>query len=449
MGEQFYFIFYALVNGLTNLFAFTSFLVVPLKKTQKIIFVLSGSIIYYLYMSPLQIIPSRLVVIFLIGTNLLLVFLFQKNSFLNLICALSNHLFSSIINGLVLIILGHLGFGIDWITETTQREFIFLVLRVLWLYGINSLLGRFIRHIYFHKPTSLLENISYKKYSVILFWSLLLIISFFVFNLTYVLMADYPTSLQIYNFVSFSLLFVILGITVFLLLKSIRKEHLIKLAEAEQSALRDYTDKLELLYRETRAFRHDYINILSTMNGYFVSRDYEGLENYFKKKLSLLDTESSLQNATLGKLTYIHVPELKGLLYYKLFMSLQAKLWVTVDIRTYIDTIPMDIIDFIRTLGILLDNAIEASTETAEKYFSIGIEKSEGGLSICVENSCHAIDNIECLFQQGYSTKGTNRGIGLWEVRNLLKFHPNVSLNTYYHDNHFLQELEIAYEERT
>ncbi len=444
MGEQFYYIFYSLLSGVTNLIAFTGFLVKPLNQTQKLIFIFSGTTIYYLHIGPLHLIPANLVIGILVGVNLLLVFLFQQKRLLNLFCVILCYVFSVVMNNLVLIVMDGLGVGMEWIAASVYREFIFLLLQILWLYICTSILRRFIRYIYIHKLTPAVQHISSRKYFFVLSWATLPIIGFFVINLTYSLMADYPASLRIYNCVSFTLLFIILGITIFLLLRSIQKEHMIQLKQVEQTALREYTMQIESLYLETRAFKHDYQNILSTMNGYIATRDYEKLETYFTQKLSLMDNESSRQNAILGKLVNVEVPELKGLLYYKLFTALQSDLQTVVDIPVVIGNIPMDIMDFIRMLGILLDNALEAAAATEDKYFYVGLEQLENGLAVTIENSSAPVDNIELLFQKNYSTKGTDRGIGLWEVRNLLKSHPQTALHTNYRNGRFLQELEIA-----
>ncbi|EED2032336.1 ATPase, partial [Listeria monocytogenes] len=46
--------------------------------------------------------------------------------------------------------------------------------------------------------------------------------------------------------------------------------------------LQDYVTTLESLHREMRVFRHDYVNILSTLVGYIDNNDMPGLKYYFE-----------------------------------------------------------------------------------------------------------------------------------------------------------------------
>ncbi|HEL8800302.1 TPA: ATPase, partial [Listeria monocytogenes] len=49
--------------------------------------------------------------------------------------------------------------------------------------------------------------------------------------------------------------------------------------------LQDYVTTLESLHREMRVFRHDYVNILSTLVGYIDNNDMPGLKYYFENNI--------------------------------------------------------------------------------------------------------------------------------------------------------------------
>lgn len=75
--------------------------------------------------------------------------------------------------------------------------------------------------------------------------------------------------------------------------------------------------QLENHYQDTRRFKHDYLNILSTITGYIQENDMDKLRNYFD---SSIVTSSSIlvnQDDTLARLSLIKVTEIKGLLYTK------------------------------------------------------------------------------------------------------------------------------------
>ena len=106
----------------------------------------------------------------------------------------------------------------------------------------------------------------------------------------------------------------------------------------------------------------------------------------------------------------------------------------------------MKIYEFTRIFGILLDNAIEAAEECEEKQINIIIRKdSNSNRQLCIiENTYKDKDvDTEKIFEKGYSSKNRNSGIGLWEVRNVLKRLNNVNLYTSKTDEMFKQQLEI------
>ena len=94
----------------------------------------------------------------------------------------------------------------------------------------------------------------------------------------------------------------------------------------------------------------------------------------------------------------------------------------------------------------LLDNAIEAAQECDEKNVYIHIRKDEkhNRQLLIVENTYKdkTIDTDK-IFEKNYSTKPKNTGLGLWEVRQILKRNNNLNLYTTKSERLFKQQLEI------
>ena len=57
--------------------------------------------------------------------------------------------------------------------------------------------------------------------------------------------------------------------------------------------------------------------------------------------------------------------------------------------------------------------------------------------------SSSPVENLHDLFKEGYSLKEGHHGIGLYEVKNLLKKYPESILNTECREGHFSQTLQI------
>lgn len=74
----------------------------------------------------------------------------------------------------------------------------------------------------------------------------------------------------------------------------------------------------------------------------------------------------------------------------------------------------MNTVELSRIIGIIVDNAIEASENLEEPLINIAFIDNEEAVTFIVMNKCSDdIPKIHELFEQGFSTKGDNRGLGL------------------------------------
>ena len=84
----------------------------------------------------------------------------------------------------------------------------------------------------------------------------------------------------------------------------------------------------------------------------------------------------------------------------------------------------LSVYEWIEVIGILLDNAVEAIENQPKELKKIYMElcQNEDQIILKVSNISRYISNIEstAFFQNGYSTKGKGRGIGLTKVKELV-----------------------------
>ena len=106
--------------------------------------------------------------------------------------------------------------------------------------------------------------------------------------------------------------------------------------------------------------------------------------------------------------------------------------------------------DLTLILGILLDNAIDAAKDSKEKIINVIIRKDNKASRnlFIIENSYSNKDvNVDRIFEKGYSSKTNedkeSHGLGLWNVRKILKKNNNLNLFTSKNKNMFKQQLEI------
>ena len=113
-----------------------------------------------------------------------------------------------------------------------------------------------------------------------------------------------------------------------------------------------------------------------------------------------------------------------------------------------LSTLHMKIYEFARILGILLDNAIEASSECEEKIINLIFrdDRKNHTQLIIVENTyADKTVDTEKIFEKGISGKENHTGLGLWKVRKIVNKNPNVVLRTIKDDKFFKQQLEVYY----
>jgi two-component system sensor histidine kinase AgrC len=179
---------------------------------------------------------------------------------------------------------------------------------------------------------------------------------------------------------------------------------------------------------------------LFSLKCYIDNGKLDELSSYYYNSV-LKEYRESPQNHILSSLNYIKQTGLKGILSYKLNQAISMGLKVYINIFSEIWFKDMDIIDLCKVAGILIDNAIEASSESLMKELHVGIETGDGSTSIIIANTYLNETNISQLFKRGVSTKGKNRGLGLCNVKNILSQYPSVFLKTTVDHNLFFQEL--------
>ena len=108
----------------------------------------------------------------------------------------------------------------------------------------------------------------------------------------------------------------------------------------------------------------------------------------------------------------------------------------------------MDIYEFAKILGILLDNAIEAARESEEKIINLTFRREHNKHRdiVLIENSYSNKDiNIDEIYQKGFSEKENHTGLGLWEIHKYLSRNTNLNLYTSKNHDFFSQQLEIYF----
>ncbi|HEU9114528.1 TPA: sensor histidine kinase [Streptococcus pneumoniae] len=230
------------------------------------------------------------------------------------------------------------------------------------------------------------------------------------------------------------------------------KEKLYERLEQEQALryrdMERYSRHIEELYKEVRSFRHDYTNLLTSLRLGIEEEDMEQIKEVYGSVLK--DSSQKLQNNkyNLGRLVNIRDKALKSLLAGKFLKARDKNIVFNVEVPEEIQVEGMSLLDFLTIVSILCDNAIEASVEASQPHVSIAFLKNGAQETFIIENSIkeEGIDISE-IFSFGASSKGEERGVGLYTVMKIVESHPNTSLNTTCQNQVFRQVLTVIHTE--
>lgn len=206
-----------------------------------------------------------------------------------------------------------------------------------------------------------------------------------------------------------------------------------------------YNKTLQMLQDNTRAFRHDFSNIVQGMAGFIDKNDMEGLRKYYSQ---LLEDIQHTNNLTTLSPEVVNNPAIYNVLATKYHKADQLGIKINLEAFLNMNDLHIKIYEFTRVLGILMDNAIEAAKECDEKVINVIFRKDSRRHMqlLIIENTYTNKDvNTDKIFEKGYSTKKGNTGLGLWEVRQILKKNNNLNLFTTKNDEFFTQQFEIFY----
>lgn len=247
-----------------------------------------------------------------------------------------------------------------------------------------------------------------------------------------------PISFTFFNFICLLIYFSLSFYTLIKVINLVSTTQKLKTVE-------EYNKELQVLHDSVRGFKHDFDNIVTTIGGYVKTNDMEGLSKYYSQ---LEGDCTKVSNLYVLNPDIINNPGVYSLLTTKYSEAEEKGIHINLTILLDFNNLNMKIYEFSRILGILLDNAIEAASECDEKILNIDFrnEAKNNRNIILIENTYNNknVDTQE-IFNKGITGKENHSGLGLWEIRQILKKNNNINLHTAKNEKYFSQQLEIYY----
>ena len=252
-----------------------------------------------------------------------------------------------------------------------------------------------------------------------------------------------PTSLIVLSLV---VLLVYFFISLYSLFRTSKLEQTEQLLEEEKM----YNKTLNTLHDNIRGFKHDFNNIVQAIGGYVTTNNIDGLKLYYRDLLKDCQINNNL--AVLNP-ELINNPAIYSLLADKYYKAEELNIQINLEVFVDLNNLNIKTYELTRILGILLDNAIEASAKCENKVINITFRRNKSNKTlIIIQNTYTNKDiNIDRIFEKGYTSKednandenSKNHGLGLWEVRKYLRKHTNLDLFTTKNEEFFTQQFEI------
>ena len=209
--------------------------------------------------------------------------------------------------------------------------------------------------------------------------------------------------------------------------------------------LEDYLKTSADLVEKHSSTIHKYKNNLIAIKGYLKS-DIKEANNYID---NLLENYKTKKYSWFSKINYIKIDTLRYLVYCKLAKAESLSLKISIDVSPDLKKFDSkklakdDINILLEILGEYFDNAIYASNESKEKEINFMLYLENGKLIFILANTYKGKVDLSLITKNGYTTKGKDHGLGLYDIDKTLKSISYFKVKYELLDNYFVASLTI------
>ena len=272
----------------------------------------------------------------------------------------------------------------------------------------------------------------------------IIVLSFFTFISTlmffYTLINEYRKNDNIY-------IYLIAMIVLISVLSSLIKQTInnYKLT-SEYDKLLEFMTTYENEIEKQRILRHETKNEFLIIKGKIHDKEKDKeIINYIDE---ILTEKIEVKQEEYAKFGYLPANGIKGLCYLKTQEAQDKKINTSINISKRIKNSSIYNLNIKeqrnlgKILGVILDNAIEASVESEDKNMGIEAYLIKGECQIIISNS-YSNDNLNKTSDNKLSNKGKNRGHGLLLVKSIINSNKLFGLETDITDKLYIQKITI------
>ena len=365
-------------------------------------------------------------VILLIISTCIYIALLNPNRLMNICVFIATYLFCVLWDNLFSLVWDTFIYPIADLQSHFTYYVIYIISYIVLLSCICPVIGRLL-HLVIRKIHTGLS----KQLLLLIATNLATCLFIFLFNIVIGEYVGYSRNIITFNCILFVCYFIISTVLIVNIIKAHMEKVDIEMRQDSYNRLQEYTNQIENMYSSLRSFKHDYSNIMLSMSGYIEANDMEGLRDYFDKEILPLSKNITKNTAHINQLINIKTTELKSIISSKLLYAIELNINVGIEVTDEVTSIPMDTLDLCRVIGIFLDNAIEATLETDQPTIRFALINLDTEYIFIISNTfLEKGIPYATLSKPNVSTKGVNRGIGLYNAHEIIAKYNHVFLDT-------------------
>lgn len=412
------------------------FLPFKLKFRQKVILF----VILLINMLLIGFVLGNIGVILLIISTCIYIALLNPNRLMNICVFIATYLFCVLWDNLFSLVWDTFIYPIADLQSHFTYYVIYIISYIVLLACICPVIGRLL-HLVIRKIHTGLS----KQLLLLIATNLATCLFIFLFNIVIGEYVGYSRNIITFNCILFACYFIISTVLIVNIIKAHMEKVDIEMRQDSYNRLQEYTNQIENMYSSLRSFKHDYSNIMLSMSGYIEANDMDGLRDYFDKEILPLSKNITKNTAHINQLINIKTTELKSIISSKLLYAIELNINVGIEVTDEVTSIPMDTLDLCRVIGIFLDNAIEATLETDQPTIRFALINLDTEYIFIISNTfLEKGIPYATLSKPNVSTKGVNRGIGLYNAHEIIAKYNHVFLDTEIKNKSFVQRLQIS-----
>ena len=321
--------------------------------------------------------------------------------------------------------------GVSFVTK--YEDFFFVIVLLLTYFVIKKII------FYFHLEINYFDkDYLYPFFKKVIFAFFALHILLFISDIVNIHEHFYSFSSILATIVFICLLLILFAMNANKV--QVEREIALNQKKFEQLYLQNYTDEIVSLYNEIRGFRHDYAGMMVSMQTAIDSKDLQEIDRIYNEVFVKANHKLRSDKYTYFDLNNLEDSALRSVIAQSIANARVHNIEYTLEVKDIISPLSMELLDLVRVMSILLNNAVEGALESYRKQMEVAVIKLESEILIIIQNSRkNRSIKPEEIFNIGYSTKGINRGIGLNNVKEILEKYDDVILETEIDNERFKQ----------